>query len=163
MEIERKWLVSSWPEGLENYKSYQMRQGYVTVHPTVRIREEAMQGGDTRYVLCFKTGGGLSREEVESDITPELFADIEHRIIQKPLIAKERRDYPLPDGRTLEVSQVDKGQPTEFWYAEVEYETEAQALAWTPASCGLEGFLTEEVTNTPGQSMGAYWKLTRMR
>ena len=43
----------------------------------------------------------------------------------------------MPDGLTLEVNCVDKGLPTAFWYAEVEYKTEAQALAWDPAAVGL--------------------------
>jgi len=48
-------------------------------------------------------------------------------------LKKERRTYRLPDGLHLEVNHVDEGLPTEFWYAEIEYETEEQALAWKPA------------------------------
>lgn len=47
MEIERKWLVSGWPQGLPLREEFRMRQGYISVHPTVRIREEALTGGDT--------------------------------------------------------------------------------------------------------------------
>ncbi len=162
MEIERKWMVSGWPEGWVEARRFWMRQGYISVHPTVRIREEALHSGDTHYVLCFKNGIGLSREELETNITPELFADIEKRIIGKPLIPKERRDYKLPGGLMLEVNHVDEGQPTEFWYAEVEFTSEAQARAWDPASCGLEQYLVDDVTDQPGQSMGAYWKQTRL-
>lgn len=162
MEIERKWLVSDWPEARTARDCFKMWQGYVSLRPTVRIREEALQGGDARYVLCFKSGSGLSREELETEITPELFRDIEQRIIQKPLIPKERRDYPLPDGLTLEVNRVDQGQPTEFWYAEVEFPTEEAARSWDPASCGLETYLTNDVTEVPGQTMGAYWRMTRL-
>lgn len=163
MEIERKWMVSGWPKGMTENQRFLMRQGYVSVHPTVRIREEAQQDGETHYILCFKTGAGLSREELETDITKELFTDIEKRIIQNPLIPKERRDYLLPGGLVLEVNHVDEGQPTEFWYAEVEFETEAQARAWNPAICNLQDYLVDDVTEQPGQSMGAYWKLTRLK
>ena len=52
-------------------------------------------------------------------------------------------------------------QPTEFWYAEVEYPTVEAALAWQPESCGLGDYLKDEVTNQPGQSMGEYWVETR--
>ena len=45
MEIERKWMVTGWPEGLTQTSDYQMDQGYVSVRPTVRIRREALQGG----------------------------------------------------------------------------------------------------------------------
>ena len=167
MEIERKWMVTGWPEG-ENLprmplkEEFAMRQGYISVRPTVRIREEALKGGRTACILCFKSGGGLAREEIEREIDPELFQELETKIIGKPLIRKIRRSYLLPDGLVLEVNHVDEGQPTEFWYAEVEYETVEQARSWDPASVGLSAYLNDEVTDQPGQSMGAYWEQTRL-
>ena len=144
MEIERKWMVTGWPAGLEQTSVYNMDQGYISVRPTVRIRRE----------------GGLSREEIETEIDAALFARLEH-LIGKPLIHKERRGYQLPGGLTLEVNCVDPDLPTAFWYAEVEFETEAQALAWDPAGCGLADYLHEECTGKPGSSMGEYWLQTR--
>ena len=138
-----------------------MRQGYISVRPTVRIREEALSGGKTDYVLCFKSAGGLAREEIERSIDKELFDELETKIIGKPLIPKTRRSYALPDGNVLEVNHVDVGRPTEFWYAEVEYPTVEAARAWQPAACGLADYLHDEVTDQPGQSMGAYWEQTR--
>ena len=44
MEIERKWMVTGWPAGLEQTSVYNMDQGYISVRPTVRIRREALQG-----------------------------------------------------------------------------------------------------------------------
>ena len=98
MEIERKWMVNGWPEGLPLKEEFAMRQGYISVRPTVRIREEALTGGKTHYVLCFKSGNGLAREEIERDIDPALFNDLETKIIGKSLIPKLRRSYLLPDG-----------------------------------------------------------------
>ena len=161
MEIERKWMVKGWPEGLPLREEFAMRQGYISVRPTVRIREEALTGGRTDYILCFKSGGGLAREEIERSIDKELFDDLEYKIIAKPLIPKLRRSYTLPDGSVLEVNHVDEGQPTEFWYAEVEFATEAQALAWDPAAVGLQDYLADECTGKPGASMGEYWLQTR--
>lgn len=40
MEIERKWMVTGWPEGLPMTEDYRMDQGYISVRPTVRIRRE---------------------------------------------------------------------------------------------------------------------------
>ena len=161
MEIERKWMVTGWPEGLPQTEEFAMRQGYISVRPTVRIREEARTGGRTDYVLCFKSAGGLAREEIERSIDKELFDELETKIIGKPLIPKTRRSYALPDGNVLEVNHVDVGQPTEFWYAEVEYSTVEAARAWQPAACGLADYLKDEVTGQPDQSMGAYWEQTR--
>ena len=68
MEIERKWMVNGWPEQpLPLKEEFAMRQGYISVRPTVRIREEALTGGETKYILCFKSGSGLAREEIERD------------------------------------------------------------------------------------------------
>lgn len=160
MEIERKWLTDGWPQGLEETRRILMRQGYITTRPTVRIRSE--QSGDvTEYVLCFKGAAGpdgLAREEIESNIDPELFAKLE-AFIGRPLIEKEQRRYALPGGLTLEVNQVDRGQPGEFFYTEVEFDTKEAALAWQPGE--LEEYLSDEVTGQPGQSMAAYWTETR--
>ena len=161
MEIERKWMVKGWPEDpLPLLLEQKMRQGYVTVEPTVRIREEAMTGGKTEYILCFKSGRGLVRKEIEMPLTPEKFGELED-LIGLPLIPKVRRTFQLPDGLHLEVNHVDQGLPTEFWYAEVEYATVEQAQSWKPEDVGLQEYLSDEVTGQPGQSMGAYWLQTR--
>ena len=160
MEIERKWLTNGWPEGLEETQRILMRQGYITTRPTVRIRSEA-SGDVTEYVLCFKGAAGpdgLAREEIETNIDPELFAKLE-AFLGRPLIEKEQRRYALPGGLTLEVNQVDRGQPGEFFYAEVEFPTKEAALAWQPGELGE--YLSQEVTGQPGQSMAAYWTQTR--
>lgn len=168
MEIERKWMVKGWPEesaSLPLVHEQLMRQGYVTVYPTVRIREEAEKGGSTEYILCFKSPpsrGGLSRKEIEFPITPEQFAQLED-LIGFPLIPKLRRSYRLADGLVLEVNLVDQGMETEFMYAEIEYETEEQARSWDPADSALSEYLNDEVTGQPRQTMGAYWQTTRVR
>ena len=160
MEIERKWLTDGWPQGLEEQRRILMRQGYITTRPTVRIRSEA-SGDVTEYVLCFKGAAGpdgLAREEIETNIAPDLFAKLE-AFIGRPLIEKEQRRYALPGGLSLEVNQVDRGRPGEFFYAEVEFPTREAALAWQPGELGE--YLSDEVTGKPGQSMAAYWTETR--
>ena len=164
MEIERKWMVKGWPEGLELEKIYQMDQGYISVHPTVRIRREALEGGKTSLVLCFKGApgpDGLSRQEIETKIEEKLFGQLEE-LIGKTLIKKERRTYLLPDGLHLEVNSVDVEVPTAFWYAEIEYSTEEEARDWKPERVGLENYLNDECTGKPGSSMGDYWTETRL-
>ena len=165
MEIERKWNVSGWPDpslGLEMTEEYEMRQGYVNVRPTVRIREEAERDGATAYILCLKSQGTIAREEIEIEISHDTFEEIE-KMIGIPLIRKTRRTYALPDGLNLEVNHVDAGLPTEFWYAEVEYESLEQARAWDPGAAGLSDYLEEDVSEEPGQSMGAFWEVTRLQ
>ena len=167
MEIERKWMVDGWPpEELKLPLLYEqkMRQGYISVRPTVRIREEDMTGGSTEYVLCFKSGAGLVRKEIEMDITRDKFLELED-LIGLPLIPKVRRTYALPDGLKLEINHVDEGLPTEFWYAEIEYPTAAQARSVDAAGVSpvLAAYLDDDVTEEPGQTMGAYWITTRLK
>ena len=163
MEIERKWMVTGWPQaGYPLISEQRMRQGYVSVSPTVRIREEAMKDGKTEYVLCFKSSGGLARKEIEMAVPKDKFLELED-LIGRPLIPKVRRTFLLPDGLKLEVNHVDEGLPTEFWYAEIEYGSIEQAKAWTPSDTYLCTFLSDEVTLDPSQTMGAYWVRTRLQ
>ena len=67
VEIERRWLVDGWPQ-LTPAAVLHMEQGYFSIRPAIRIREEALQGGNTAYVLCFKGGAGLVREEIEVEV-----------------------------------------------------------------------------------------------
>ena len=75
-EIERKFLVrpNSTCPALQD--PIAIRQGYIVVGAvTVRIRSEhpVKQRTDDRYVLCFKSGEGLVRTEVEIPLTKGLF------------------------------------------------------------------------------------------
>ena len=161
MEIERKWIVKGWPdENLPLIREETMRQGYVTVEPTVRIREERAAGEEPKFLMTLKSSGQLSRREIEFSVGRDIFGQIE-ALIGRPLIPKVRRTYRLPGGLALEVNHVDAAEKTAFWYAEVEFLSEEEAFGWDPASCGLDRYLSLEVTGKPGESMGAYWQRTR--
>ena len=94
MEIERRWLVEGWPEGAPA-AVLEMDQGYLAVRPAVRIRREALRGGETRYVLCVKGGAGLAREEVELPLSPADYARLK-ALLSGPMIEKEQRPTPCP-------------------------------------------------------------------
>lgn len=156
MEIERKWLIDGFPDtqGWPCLKKAQVRQGYIATEPVVRIRESLSKSG-TRYVLCFKGKGTLAREEIETDISAVLFERL-CAFIGKDLVTKEYRVYTLPGGERLEVSHVDVGRPTAFFYAEVEFPTVEAARAFVPPAS-----LGEEKTESGTFSMSAYWLRTR--
>ena len=166
LEIERKWLVSGWPKDcgadLPLLKEELMRQGYLTIEPTVRIREETIAGEKTDYILCFKSrGNGLTRKEIEFPISAEHFEQLQD-LIGLPLIPKLRRTYLLSDGHHLEVNAVDEAAPTAFFYAEIEFSSEEEAAQFSPAAAGLEEYLCRDVTFTPGMTMVAYWRRNRL-
>lgn len=151
MEIERKWEIGGFPDGLPQTDAAEMRQGYLVTDPVVRIRAEQRAGGGS-YILCIKGRGTLAREEIETPISEAVFERVA-ALIGAPLVRKRYRAYRLPDGHTLEVSLVDEGEETAFYYAEVEFATLEEARAFVPPA-----FLGRELTEAPGASMSAYWR-----
>ena len=154
MEIERKWRIDGFPTGLPLLKAAAVRQGYISCAPVVRIRESVSAAG-TDYMLCFKGRGTLVREEIETPLDAQTFHRLE-ALIGRPLVTKNYKVYALPGGEKLEVSCVDEGRPTAFFYAEVEFSTVEAALAFVPPA-----FLGEEKTESGDFSMSAYWLATR--
>lgn len=155
MEIERKFWIKDFPEGLPEIVHMETEQGYLVTYPiTVRLRRsERKDTGEQRYVLCIKSKGTLSRHEVETDLPKEKFEELVG-MLEKSMVHKDYRAYRLPDGHILECSIVDHGA---FAYAEVEFETEEEAKAWKPIP-----FLGEELTYLRGFSMGEYWSTRRV-
>lgn len=158
MEIERKWFVDGWLDKTPDRVLF-MEQGYISNEPVIRIRESKEIGRDTKYILCFKGKGELVRKEIETEISQELFLQLKD-FIGKPMIVKEQRRYNLADNLILEVNRVDKGLSSEFYYAEIEFQTEFLAKEWT-AKGELCDYLYNEVTYEKGVSMEHYWKTTR--
>ncbi len=90
MEIERRWMVAGWPETGTLLKEEAMKQGYITVDPSVRIREGSLLSPEgkplkTISMLNFKQGHGIARQEIEFQIPPERFEELE-TFIGLPLI-----------------------------------------------------------------------------
>ena len=150
-EIERKFLIETFPEHLPLLEEATVWQGYISSEPVVRIRKKETATG-VGYRLCFKSKGTLVRTEVEMDLTAEKF-DALSTLLEVPLIRKDFRVYALEDGRRLECSLVDKGAPAAFYYAEVEFNSEQDANAFVPPS-----FLGEEKTEDPTFTMSHYWE-----
>lgn len=170
IEIERKWIVKGKPNNnLKLLLSQSMRQGYISVDPTVRIREELttasnIDGGTLKdeYILCFKSHGTLARKEIELSIDKDKFNELED-LINLPLINKIRETYLVDNEILLEVNHVDEGLESEFWYAEIEFESRDKALAFNPKDYNLENYLNNEVTNNTSETMAAYWNRTRKK
>lgn len=157
MEIERRWMMDGFvPEdtpGVQLLREIEKAQGYLCSAPVVRIRSEYTPAeGKWDYILCVKGRGGLARTEIETPLSAETFEEL-RQFIGIPLITKRTRVYRLADGHELECSLVDEGQPTAFYYAEVEFETTEEAKGW-PAP----GFLGKERTGDPVFSMNSYWQ-----
>lgn len=149
MEIERKFWIDALPDLPEERRS-EIDQGYLCTAPVeLRIRRrEELDTGEVSYRLCIKSIGQLSRHEVETPLDREQFEELAG-MLEQPFIHKEFHAYRLPDGYLLECSIVDGGV---FSYAEVEFPSEEEALAWQPIDC-----LGKETTYEQGVSMREYW------
>ena len=152
MEIERKFLLSKFPHTeLELLSCHEIEQGYLSVNPEVRIRHKAPCNPGNEYTLAIKSDGHLSREEIEFEITQEQYNRL-RAMIPFQLITKLYQRYKLPEGLIAECSVVDLGLESSFMYAEVEFETEGQALQFEPPAC-----FGEEITYDETYKMKNYW------
>lgn len=125
-EIERKFLVDG-PMSFDGAGRV-MRQGYIALDPTngteVRLRRE--QGRNT---LGIKRGGGIVRHETEIDID-DATADGLWALTEGKRLEKSRY-LRIENGVKVEVD-VYFGPLSGLVVAEVEFETEAEALAFEP-------------------------------
>lgn len=127
MEIERKFLIKSLPENLEEYPFHIIEQGYLCTSPVVRIRQQ-----DDAYVLTYKSGGMMAREEYNLPLTREAYEHLKKKI-DGNLISKKR--YVIPEKNNLNI-ELDLFSPPFEWLvlAEVEFPTEEAARAYIPPS-----------------------------
>ena len=71
MEIERKFLVKTLPDGYERCPFHHIEQAYLCTDPVVRVRKE-----DDSYYLTYKSKGLLAREEYNLPLTEASYAHL---------------------------------------------------------------------------------------
>lgn len=127
MEIERKFLIHTLPENLQEYPHDELCQAYVCTSPVIRVRKK-----NEDYILTIKSSGMLARQEIEMPIDEQAF---EHLKEKKDgiLISKTRYKIPEEHGLTIELDLF-HGVYEGFCMAEVEFETVEQAGVFLPPS-----------------------------
>lgn len=126
MEIERKFLVTQLPS-LEHYNSKKILQAYISIEPTIRIRQ-----ADCNFFLTVKSKGGIIREEFELTITKDEFDSLLKKC-EGNYIEKTRYLIPLENGLTAELD-VFSGHLDSLVTVEVEFSSLKEAEAFTPPS-----------------------------
>lgn len=170
LEIERKFIMEGFPENLKCLREVTIEQGYVSVEPEVRIHTATDRNtGVTNYRLTMKGEGDLTRTEIKTSIDGDFYREAVE-LLGVPMIQKDYRSYELPvtmgskdetlpsSTLILEVCLVDPGTAHEFYYGEIEFESEKDAMHFTKISC-----LGKEVTNDPAYKMKNYWTRTRLQ
>lgn len=123
-EIERKFLVRSLPDNLNDYPSSDIEQGYLCNAPVVRVRKN-----NDKYILTYKSGGMMMREEYEHPLTAESYA---HLITKADGLVISKTRYRIPDKHGLVIElDIFHGPLEGFIMAEVEFISEEQALSYT--------------------------------
>lgn len=177
IEIERKWIVTQLPTEVEPEKMSRTEQIYLGLSPVVRLsRNFLLLDPDypnyyTRLwqKLCLKNNaGGLARIEVEDKIDLDKYKEFAELAAGKEPIQKLNYYYDvrkncdpaiLYGDEGLRFSIVDKGTPTEFIYAEVEFVSKevAKEFVFPWPSCDAV-----DVTDEGAYwGMAAYWGRTR--
>lgn len=125
MEIERKFLIDSLPEHLDDFPHKELEQAYLCTNPVVRVRREGEE-----YVLTYKSGGLMVREEYNLPLNQEAY---EHLLKKADgiVISKTRYILPEKDGLRIELD-VFHGKHDGLILAEVEFPTKEAANAYCP-------------------------------
>lgn len=136
MEIERKFLIprENLPENLEEYPCHHIEHGYLCTSPVVRIRQS-----DEEYILTYKSGGLMAREEYNLPLTGEAYSHLKPKT-DGILIVKDRYVIPEKDGLFIELD-VFRETYEGLLMAEVEFPTREAAEAYIPPE-----WFGEEVT-----------------
>ena len=127
MEIERKYLISHIPFDIAGYPFHQIEQAYLSTAPVVRVRQE-----DDTYYLTYKSKGLLAREEYNLPLTEASYAHLLSKA-DGDVLTKTRYLLPCPGHEHLTIElDVFQGKFDGLILAEVEFETEDEARAFTP-------------------------------
>lgn len=123
MEIERKFLVECIPD-LSGVSYSQIKQGYFSISPEKRVRQM-----DQEYYVTEKGEGDMIREEKEWQVDEKTAGELFN--LSKTYIIEKKR-YKIPCGKHTVELDVYEGRHAGLVVAEVEFETEREALAFTP-------------------------------
>ena len=140
MEIERKFLLQSLPDNIDQYKQAELEQAYISVNPVIRLRRQ-----NNEYYLTVKQRGFLAREEMEMNITKAQFEHLWEKI-ETNIIRKTRVFIPLQNGLTAE-ADIYHGVLQGLMTVEVEFGGIDQAKRFDPPN-----WFGKDVTEDPNYS-----------
>ena len=120
-EIERKFLLKRLPPNLRHFHSRTIEQGYLAVKTDgtpIRLRKAGR-----RHSLTVKRGRGLSRQEIEIDLTRDQFEELWPATAGCRL-TKTR--YDVPFGKHMIEIDLYRGRNEGLVVAEVEFHDERE-------------------------------------
>lgn len=124
MEIERKFLITSLPDGLDNYKLRIIEQGYLCDIPAIRVRKD-----NESYYMTYKSGDGIAREEANLPLTKESY---EHLLPKSDGIIITKKRYEIPHGEVTIELDIFENELHGLIVAEVEFNSVEEAYKYVP-------------------------------
>lgn len=125
MEIERKYLIQTLPENLEQYPHHIIEQGYLCTEPVVRIRRQ-----DDDYILTYKSKGLMVRDEYNLPLTAAAYEHLKPKA-DGLIITKTRYVIPLNKILNIELDVFHEAYEG-LCLAEVEFPNEDMANGFIP-------------------------------
>ena len=157
IEIERKFLLDGFPDAKPDQEISVEGSYIVSGTPEVRIRRyEVLSGkneGHIDFMMTIKGDGGLTRAEVNHYISEKTYYDLIESF-HLPTFHKHYQIHHV-DGREIEVCHCDGGLNEDFFYAEVEFNNEEEAMAyvWPFGEA-------KDITHNPYFKMKNFWRRT---
>ena len=127
MEIERKFLVETLPNNLDDYPHSLLEQAYLCTAPVVRVRRD----GNSFY-MTYKGGGMMVREEYNLPLNEAAYLHLKEKA-DGLIISKTRYRIPLDNGLTAELDCF-RGDLDGLVMVEVEFPDEESANAFCAPS-----------------------------
>jgi CYTH domain-containing protein len=90
MEIERKFTVRKLPDELEKYDYHYIEQGYLNVHPAIRVRKE-----DDHFYMTYKGAAGVVAKKEYNMELDESSYDLLLKKADGNIITKKRYLIPI--------------------------------------------------------------------
>lgn len=158
LEVERKFLLDGYPEDLitdgtlEVQKVYLIDQTYLALSDGEELRVRRLTDAATglsEYVLTYKSGFGLVRQEVEQPISGKLYEELMSKVRLNPLV-KERTVAKMSNGLVVEIDRYSQFSLT---VVEVEFASEEDAMNFAPPK-----WFGEEISTSKLYSNKQLWK-----
>ena len=145
MEIERKYLVNSLPENLEQYPHIEIEQGYLCTSPTLRIRRM----GDAFWLTVKEKiqtdSSAIHNSEEEFQLTSSTYEQLKQKCVGQTVL-KTRYRIPV-DNLTAELD-VFHGRHEGLQIVEVEFpDTESADIFLPPLWFGEDVSLLPQYRN----------------
>ncbi|WP_411346221.1 CYTH domain-containing protein [Paenibacillus sp. WLX1005] len=129
-EIERKYLLTGYPDDLTIARTQEIDQTYLasTENESLRVRR-LLSNGEETFTMTHKAGSGISRDETEFQIGSELYEQLTSRLHVIPL--KKTRHKVKWDGHAYDLDIYHNTVQQGLITIEIEFDSEEQFHAYT--------------------------------